>query len=147
MNKAFFLSVAAILTVQLPTYAAPKEFDGLTPAEVFERLEKAIAAEPAARLRRFVGLRIEFEGEDGLGTTPVHVGIRGSGTVCQVYLMPAEIKEFPPNRQNNVLSAFTPSGPIHPGIRVVGTVRSVNKQRKVVEVQSISTKRTVLDSP
>jgi hypothetical protein len=111
---------------------------GLTPAQVFERLEGAIAAEPAARLRRFIGQRVEFEGDDGLGSTPANVRVRVSGINCQVYLSPPEIKEFPPTRQYNT---FSPSGPLYPAFRLVGTVRLVNKQRKIVEIQSISTKR------
>jgi hypothetical protein len=137
-SQTLTISLSLAFLVGVTARSAPKEFDGLTPAQVFERLEGAIAAEPAARLRRFIGQRVEFEGDDGLGSTPANVRVRVSGINCQVYLSQAEIKEFPPTRQYNT---FSPSGPLYPGFRVVGTVRLINKQKKIVEIQSISTKR------
>ena len=143
MTKTPLLAAAAILTTQLFVDAAPKEFDGLAPAQVFERLEAAIVSEPATRLRRFVGVRIEFKGADGLGSAPAHVPIRDSETVYHVYLTPSEIRELPPKR---LAADFTPSGPIPYGLHVLGTVRAVNKRKKIVEVQSISTKRINLNT-
>jgi hypothetical protein len=110
-SQTLTISLSLAFLVGVTARSAPKEFDGLTPAQVFERLEGAIAAEPAARLRRFIGQRVEFEGDDGLGSTPANVRVRVSGINCQVYLSQAEIKEFPPTRQYNT---FSPSGPLYP---------------------------------